>query len=87
MTNFTESISYIESWKKLDEELYKLAPKRSVAHYASKTCIEYWNMAIVSMKKVEEISNIIADGRLNGRLNGAILCDIEEALKTGWKTD
>ena len=45
------AISYLETYRKMDEDLFKLSPQNSIAHHATAQCLKYWDMAIEALKK------------------------------------
>lgn len=45
-----EAIAYIKTYRKLDEDLQKIAPKNSVSYKATSKCLEYWDMAIKALE-------------------------------------
>lgn len=47
----SEAVSYIKSYRKLDENMHNTAPKGSVSFYATKKCLHYWDMAIEALQK------------------------------------
>ena len=47
----TEAIEYIKTYRKLDENLYNIAPKGSVSFYATEKCLHYWDMAIKALEQ------------------------------------
>ena len=51
------AISYLETYRKSDEELFKLSPQNSVAHHAAAQCLKYWDMAIESLKQEPTTKN------------------------------
>ena len=57
MTNeeISDAVSYIKSYRKLDENLHNTVPKGSVSFYATEKCLHYWDMAI---KALEQESNV-----------------------------
>ena len=59
----SEAISYIKSYRKLDEYLYDIAPKGSEGFYATKKCLRYWDMAIEALEKeakeFKEVKDVI----------------------------
>jgi hypothetical protein len=53
MTNkeIVDAISYIKSYRKLDENLHNTAPKGSMSFYATEKCLHYWDMAIKALEQ------------------------------------
>ena len=47
----SEAVSYIKSYRKLDENIHNTAPKGSVGFYATGKCLHYWDMAIEALEK------------------------------------
>lgn len=45
-----QAIEYIGKFRKLDEDLMKIAPKGSISEIATGKCLEYWDLAIESIK-------------------------------------
>ena len=48
----SEAVSYIKSYRKLDENIHNTAPKGSVGFYATEKCLHYWDMAIEALQKM-----------------------------------
>lgn len=56
-----EAIEYIKAHRKLDENLYNLAPPNSVSLRATKKCLEYWDMAIQALEQEPVLDKIRAE--------------------------
>lgn len=54
------AISYLEIYRKIDEELFKMSPQNSVAHHAAAQCLKYWDMAIEALKQEPITKNDLA---------------------------
>lgn len=52
------AISYLETYRKSDEELFKLSPQNSVAHHAAAQCLKYWDMAIEALEQQQPMVEI-----------------------------
>ena len=55
MTDTVSAINYIKSYRKLDEDLHKGAPKGSLAYHATEICLKYWDMAIQALEQTRWI--------------------------------
>ena len=51
----SDAVSYIKSYRRLDENLHNTTPKGSVSFYATEKCLHYWDMAIKALELVEYI--------------------------------
>ena len=47
----SEAVSYIKTYRKLDENLHNTAPKGSEGFYATEKCLRYWDMAIKALEQ------------------------------------
>ena len=63
------AISYLETYRKIDEELFKISPQNSVAHHAAAQCLKYWDMAIEALKQEPILDKIRAEIQENINYN------------------
>ena len=55
------AISYLKTYRKIDEELFKISPQNSVAHHAAEQRLKHWDMVIEAMKKYQKIEQILKE--------------------------
>ena len=46
-----EAIDHIKRYRKLDEDLHKIAPEGSISYVATGECLKYWDMAIQALER------------------------------------